>query len=237
MATLLSALETQARRHLTESTASFWSSAELVDIMNHGIKDLWRDVVDLKAEHFLTNDTTNVSMAANTATLTGVPADVHKVYLVAPLNAGVNETNEGVIFAPLDYNHKIFQGAMTQSAVDPQNTIIYYSITGAGAPTGTSSTVIYVAPQITSAMDIRFVYVPSLAAKTASDNNPIPGESDQAVIAWTVAYARAKEREDGSPDPAWLQMYSTEKQHILQSLGLRQYHEPKFVDAMFEELW
>ena len=44
MATLLSAIETQARRHLIETTASFWSSAELIDITNKGIKDLWRTV-------------------------------------------------------------------------------------------------------------------------------------------------------------------------------------------------
>ena len=237
MATLLSALETQTRRHLIETTASYWSSAELIDIMNQGIKDLWRDIVDLKQEHFLTNDTTNVTMAASTATLTGVPADVHKVYLIEPVDATANSTNKGLVFAPLDYNHKYFQAARTLSAVDPANNQIYYSVTGAGAPTGTSSTVIYVAPQVSSAVSLRFVYVPTLATKTTSDNNPIPGEADNALIAWTVAFARAKEREDRSPDPNWLAVYSTEKAHLLQSLGMRQYHEPTYVDAIFEESW
>lgn len=237
MATLLSVLETQTRRHLIESTASYWSSAEIIDIMNQGIKDLWRDIVDLKQEHFLTNDTTNVTQAADTATLTGVPADVHKVYLIEPVDATANSTNKGLVYAPLDYNHKYFQAARTLSAVDPSNNQIYYSVTGAGAPTGTSSTVVYVAPQVNSAVSLRFVYVPSLAAKTSADNNPIPGESDNALIAWTVAFARAKEREDRSPDPNWIGIFATEKQHILQSLGLRQYHEPTYVDALFEESW
>ena len=57
------------------------------------------------------------------------------------------------------------------------------------------------------------------------------------MVAWTVAFARAKEREDLSPDPGWLAIYSTEKQHLLQSLGLRQYHEPSYVNAIFEEYW
>ena len=237
MATLLSSLETQARRHLLESSASYWSSAELIDIMNQGIKDLWRDIVDLKQEHFLTNDTTNVTMAASTATLTGVPADVHKVYIIEPLDSTANSTNKGLVFAPLDYNHKYFQAARTLSAVDPSNNQIYYSVTGAGAPTGSSSTVVYVAPQVNSAVSLRFVYVPSLAARVAADNNPIPGESDNAIIAWTVAFARAKEREDRSPDPNWLAIYSSEKQHVLQSLGMRQYHEPTYVDALYEAEW
>ena len=72
---------------------------------------------------------------------------------------------------------------------------------------------------------------------TSASNNPIPGESDNAVVAWTVAYARAKEREDRSPDPNWLAVYATEKQHLLQSLGLRQLQEPEFADAMFMSYW
>lgn len=237
MATLLSAIETQARRHLVETTASFWSSAEIIDIVNQGIKDLWRDIADLKQEHFLTNDTTNVSLAADTATITGVPADVHKVYLIEPLDTTSTSANKGLTFKPLDYNHPIFQAARSQGSVEASNEVIYYSVTGAGAPTGTSSTVIYVAPKISSAVTLRFVYVPSLAAVAAGGNSPIPGEADNALIAWTVAFARAKERDDRSPDPAWLSIYATEKQHILQSLGLRQYHEPTFVDGPFDELW
>ena len=237
MATLLSAIETQARRHLIETTASFWSSAELIDIANQGIKDLWRDIVDLKQEHFLTVDTTNVTMAANTATLTGVPTDVHKVYLIEPVDTSSGATNEGLIFVPRDYNHPIVQAARSSDAVESDHNHIYYSVTGAGAPTGTASTVIYVAPQITSAATLRFVYVPVLAAVAAGGNNPIPGEADNALIAWVVAYARAKEREDRSPDPNWLMVYKTEKDHLMQSLGLRQLQEPSYVDALFEVYW
>ena len=237
MATLLSALETQTRRHLLETTASYWSSAELVDIMNQGIKDLWRSIADLKAEHFLTVDTTNVSLAASTTTITGIPADVHKVYLIEPRDLSSSGSNNGLIFKPLDYNHPHFQSARTLSDIDPSDAVIYYAITGAGTSTGTSSTVIYVAPKVNSAVNLSFVYVPSLAAKAAGDNNPIPGESDNAIIAWTVAYARAKEREDRSPDPNWLAVYGTEKQNLLQSLGLRQLQEPTYVNAIFEEYW
>lgn len=235
MATLLSAIETQARRHLVEGTASFWSSAELIDIVNAGIRDLWRDVVDLKAEHFLTVDITNVSLAANTSTLTGVPTDVHKVYLIEPLDTSSAGTNSGLDFKPLDYNHPNFIAARASDDMDPSSGTIYYAITGKGGPV--NALTIYVAPQVTSAVSLSFAYVPTIAPLIASGTNPIPGESDNALIAWVVAFARAKEREDRSPDPNWLTVYSTEKSHLLQSLGLRQVQEPSYIDAMFEGYW
>ena len=235
MATLLSAIETQARRHLNETTAAFWTSAELIDIMNRGIKDLWRDIVDLKQEHFLTVDNTNVSLAADTATLTGVPSGVHKVYLIEALNNGTNGANKGLVFDPLDYNHDRFRSARASANIDPTNNIVYYAITGQGSPV--SAPDIRVAPKVTSAVDISMAYVPVQADLTSAGNVPIPGEADNALIAWTVAYARAKEREDRAPDAGWLAVYATEKQHLLQSLGLRQYQENAYVDAIWESYW
>ena len=235
MPTLLSAIETQARRHLIETTASFWSSAELIDIAIAGIKDLWRDTVDLKQEHYLTVDITNVSLAADTGQLTGVPPDVHKVYLIEPRDISSSSANAGLIFRPLDFNHKTFQAARSRDDIDPSNDTIYYAITGQGAPTGAPT--IRVAPQVSSAVNLAFSYVPTLGALASTSIVPIPGEADNALVAWTVAYARAKEREDRSPDPAWLVIYATEKNHLLQSLGQRQYQENSYVDAVFEEFW
>ena len=235
MATLLSAIETQVRRHLNETTAAFWTSAELIDIMNRGIKDLWRDIVDLKQEHFLTVDNTNVSLAADTATLTGVPAGVHKVYLIEPRDVTTSSANYGLIFSPLDYNHESFRLARSLADIDPKNATIYYAITGQGSPVAAPD--IRVAPQVTSAVNISLVYVPVQADLTSSGNVPIPGEADNALIAWTVAFARAKEREDRAPDAGWLAIYATEKQHLLQSLGLRQLQENTFAEAIWETYW
>lgn len=240
MATLISSIETQARRHLVETTASFWSSAELVDIIGKGILDLWRDIVDLKAEHYLTIDETNVSLSADTSTLSGVPSDVHKVYLIEPTSTTSGSTYEGLIFKPLDYNHALFQSARSSANVAPKNNVIYYAIRGQGAPVAAPT--INVAPKVTSAItatNIRFAYVPVLATADleAGDNVPIPGEADNALIAWTVSFARAKERDDHSPDPNWLAIYATDKAHLLQSLGLRQYQEPLITDAMWESYW
>ena len=233
---LISDIETQVRLNpLLEVTASFWTSAELVQVIIRGIKDLWRDIVDLKGEHFLTVDNSNVYLSAATATLTGVPQDVHKVYLIEPRDMSVNGTNRGLVFVPRDYNHASFQSARTLDDIDPSNATIYYAITGQGAPV--NAPIIYIAPQVTSAVNLSFCYVPTFPTLAAASTVPIPGEADNALIAWTGAFARAKEREDRSPDPNWLVIYGTEKAHLMQSLGQREYQEPQTVSAIFEQYW
>lgn len=235
MATLLSALETQARRHLLEPTAGFWSSAELIDIMNQGIKDLWGAAIDLHQEHWFTNDATNVTLAADTATLSGVPTDVFRVLLIEPRVVTSGTTGRDTHFVSKDYNSREFIAARSISAQDANVSgggIVYYAVTQAGAPVGAPT--IYVAPQLTAALNLRLVYIPIQAAVAASGNNPIPGESDNALIAWTIAYARAKEREDRSPDPNWLAVYGTEKQNIMVRLAPRDESDPIYVESMFD---
>ena len=239
MASALSTIETKARRHLRETTASDWTSQELIDLINLGIKDLWGAIVDLHQEHFLTVDTANVSLATSAGQLTGVPADTFRVHLIEPVDTSSGGTYKGVVFVPRDYNSREFIGARTLSGQDPtQAQIIYYTLTTAGAPVAAPT--VLVGPTVTSAMargTIRFVYVPTLADVVAAGNNPIPGDSDNALIAWCVAYARAKEREDRSPDPNWLAVYATEKQNILTRLTPRQTQEVELAEAIFEASW
>lgn len=234
MATLISAIETTSRLRLAEITPRFWTSAELVELIVAGIRDLWRDVVDLKGEHYL-QKAPNVYLLANTDELLGVPTDVHKIYLIEPQDISENSANKGLIFKPLDFNDPIFQSARTRAVTDPSNDVIHYSISGAGAPVG--SPTILVAPQVNSRVNLDFWYIKSLGNLVSKDLVPIPGEADNALVAWTVAYARAKDREDRSPDANWLAIYATEKEHLLQSLGLRQYQEPEYARAVFADFW
>lgn len=231
----ISTIELLARQRLAEITPRFWASSELLSIISAGTRDLWRDIVDLKQEHYLTVNNTNVTLQPNSDRLSGVPQDVHKVYLIEGRDLTTNSSNQGLVFQPKDYNHNDFQLARSRPVTEPSNDIIYYCVTSQGGPVG--APIIYVAPQVNSAVNISFAYVPTLGTLTPESLVPIPGEADNALVAWTVAFARAKEREDRAPDPSWLSIYATEKQHLLQSLGLRQYHEPLYVDAMFAEYW
>lgn len=235
MASLISAIETKVRLRLDEPTARFWSSDEIVAIIAAGIYDLWRPMVDLKQEYFLTVDATNVSLTADTSTLTGIPSDVYKIYALEVRDGSSTSSNKNLFFEPLEYNHSYFENARTLAAVEPTNNTIFYTVIGAGGPVAAPT--IRVAPQVSSAVDLTLTYVPTIGTLTSASTVPLPGEVDNALIAWAVAYARAKERDDKDPDPNWLSIYATEKQNLLQSLGLRNLHKPLFVDGLFQENW
>jgi len=230
--TLLSKIETDARRYLEEPTADFWTSAELIVYINDGIKDLWRMAIDLHQEHFMTIDASNVSMPKDTTNLSGVPTDVFRVLLIRPRDVTNTSGSRGMVFVPKDYNSDEFQSAQTLPSQDPRGLVVYYNIFDAGAPVGAPT--IQAAPQLTSATNLTLAYIPVQATLTASGTNPIPGESDAALTHYCVAMARSREREDRSPDPTHLQLYSTHKQNIRVALTPRQEQEPDFVEGYLE---
>lgn len=244
MATRISTLITRVRSALLAPSAAtgavnadlFWSDDELLDWMTAGAQDLWRSFVDLHEAHFLTVDITNVSLAASTATLTGIPADCYRVSLIQPRDTTSTSSTRFIRFQPADYNSDNFIGALSMDTFDPSNGgVIFYAITQAGPPSSTMT--IYVAPQITTALNLRFVYTPTLATTLSMNSvNPIPGQSDQALVTWTLAFARAKEREDRSPDPNDLAVYATEKQACLVVSAPRQEQEPRVVKGIWDGL-
>jgi hypothetical protein len=237
MATLLATIRDKARKTLLETTAGFWTEAELLEHLVDGIKDLWGAVCDLHQDHFITVDATLVSMAANTATLSGVPTDVFRVLLIEPRDTSASATGRDLHFIPRKYNSNEAIAARSMSAQEPGATrVVYYSLASAGAPVAAPT--VYVQPQLSSALNLRLVYIPTFAAAAyndpSTDNNPIPGESDNALFAWVIAYARAKERDDRSPDPNWLAVYATEKASLLTRLTPRDESEPEEVVGIFE---
>jgi hypothetical protein len=216
-------------------TAPFWTEQELLDILILGCKDLWRAIVDLHQGHFTTIDITNVSLVASATELTGVPADCFRVLMIEPRDLTNNSAFRWVYFKPKQYHSGGFQVARAQTVTDPTMTsTVYYDILNAGSPVLAPSIVI--APSISSTILIRFVYVHVLPTLLETDNNPIPGESDNALISWGVAWARAKEREDHSPDPGWFATYSTDKQSLLTALTPRQEQEEEVAEGLFEGL-
>ena len=237
MATLLSSIRDQARIKLKETTASFWTDAELLDDIKLGINDLWGALIDLNQEHYVTVDATNVTIAVDGTSLTGVPTDTFRVLLIEPRDITSAGSHRNVIFEPKDYNSADFISARALGSQDPTTVgKIYYQVTEAGSPVAAPT--VLIAPSPSTAMNLRFVYVegPGTAAMTASSTNPIPGESDNALIAWTIAYARSKERDDRSPDPNWLTIYATEKANLLTRMTPRQTQEPEVVEGMFDYL-
>lgn len=212
----------------------FWTEQELLDILIAGAKDLWRGIVDLHQGHFTTIDETNVSVVANQTTLQGTPVDCFRVLMVEPRDLTQFSSTRFVYFKPKQYHSLQFQAARSESGniSTDQTTAVFYDILNAGSPVVAPSIVI--APTLTTALPLRLVYVHVLPTLTESSDNPIPGESDNALVAWGVAYARGKEREDRMPDPAWLAVYSTDKQSLLTALTPRQEQEEEIVEGLFD---
>lgn len=245
-ATKYDALILAARFHLnaargsnsTYKTDKFWSDDELLSIALRGTTDLWAGVIDLNEEHFLTVDEDHVSITSGESELDGVPADTFRVYLIEPLDTTETGTSRFVTFVPRDYNHPEFIAARAWSGLAPTDGInIFFAMSGQGAPN--NAPIVRIAPTLSMDLDLRFVYIPTLGVSTydLNSSNPIPGESDHAIIAWIVAYARSKERDDRSPDPAWLAVYATEKQSLLTRMIPRQVQEPQVVDGVFDGYW
>jgi hypothetical protein len=159
--------------------------------------------------------------------------------LIEPRDTSSDGATRNVRFVPRDYNSADFQNARADDSFDPSSGdhIIFYAIIGAGSPV--SAPTVKISPAVSSAMLLRFVYVPNLdvSAYATTTSNPIPGESNNALVSWIVAFARGKEREDRAPDPGWLSIYATEKQSLLTRLTPRQTQEPDVVEGMFEGYW
>lgn len=236
MATTLQSLITDVRALLIapitgDNADEFWTDAELLGHMNRGIKELWREINDLYEDHFLTVDKTNVYLAASTEQLVGVPADVAIVRHLGPRDPTAYPY---LRFEAKSYDHRDFIAAETQSAQDSSHVrLIYFYISQAGAPVAAPE--IHTAPLVNATILLTLKYVQTLPLYTATDNNPIPGESDQALISWTHAWARAKEREDRSPDPNIIATYAAERAKILTSLAPRQTQDEEVAEALFEE--
>lgn len=222
----------------TENTSGiespFWTDEELNNILFLGCRDLWRAIVDLHQNHFATIDATNVSLVSGATQLSGVPADCYRVLSVEPRDLTVTGTSRSIVFKPKFYKSPMFQNARSRGtqAID-QVGIIYYDILNAGSPVAAPT--IVTGPPVSTTMLIRLMYVNTLSATLSeSDNNPIPGESDNALIAWGVAWARAKETPDRTPDAGWIAVYGNDKQSLLTSLTPRQEQEEEIVEDLFQ---
>ena len=219
----------------------FWTEQELFDIVVLGCKDLWRSIIDLHQGHFTTilDDQSVVYPAGasgTTTSFTGVPTDCFRILMIEPhLLGDAAPTTQWTYFKPKQYHSQAFQAARSTSVVNPaQATTVYYDLLNAGSPVAAPS--IVGAPPVSAAITIRLVYVHTLPTLTEASNNPIPGEADNALVAWTVAWARAKEREDRTPDPGYLAIYSTDKQGLLTALTPRQEQEEEVVEGLFDGL-
>jgi hypothetical protein len=221
----------EIRDKLLEGTPSFYTDARLVAHINAAIADLWRAIADNFQDYFFAVDET-VTLAAGAYVLGNVPSNLAKIGGIEPVSLS---SYGSLKFRPADYNSAQFQNARATDAVEVgSGGIVYYAATGAGGPVG--APIIYIAPALSAALAIRLIYTPTTPKVSVAGNeaNPIPGESDNAIINFAVAHALAREREDRKPDPDWLALYATEKANVLTFLTPRQNDEPDVAEGVHD---
>jgi hypothetical protein len=237
VATTIKSIIVQVRAQLVETVARYWSDPELISIMRLGAQDMWGAILDLHQDYYFKINDTDVVLKANSAFISGIPADCFRVTLIEPRDTSVTGTGHQVLFVPRKYNHPDFIVARTLTPQDPTSLPsrqIYYQLVGLGPPSEPMR--IVTAPQINSNLPIRLTYNQTIwpDSDNAPELNPLPGECDNALKAWTIAYARAKETDGRTPDPGWLSVYATEKQMVLVRLTPREEQEPEVVEDMFQ---
>lgn len=241
MPTPLSTIVANARIHLRAPTMQtggispdiFWTDAELLAHAIRGCRDLWRSLVDLHQDHYLEIVTTP-NIAANGDRIIGVPSNVLRPILIQPSDTSDTSNSRMLKFTPAKYNSPEFRRGLAMSAIDPtQDGEVFYVITKAGSPIAAPE--ILIAPKLSSAVTLRIAYIPTLPPMTADSMNPIPGESDLALEAFTTAYALAKQDPQNQPDTTWMAVYGTEKQSILIVSEPRQEQQPRIVRGVFDD--
>jgi hypothetical protein len=220
------------------SPDKFWEDDELLAHTVAGCKDLWRAVVDLHQDHFVRINTTLALPAAADA-LVGVPSDLFRILYLTPLTSSdsspVRFRKAGGGLTGID-----FTAAMVRPSLDTIGTggLVYYALVNAGSPVMTPE--IHTAPRVMARVPCRLVYVPTLPVSLTLDSiNPIPGESDHALMAWTAAYALGKQNPDGTfaPEATWLQVYATEKESIKIVTEPRDASAPTIIRGVFDDLF
>lgn len=238
MSTALSSLITRTRDLINESTASYWSDAELLRYMNGAINDLYRRLKDNHQDDFFTLDESNVAAAASTEALTGVPSNIAEIRLLTPRSL-VSYPN--LRFWPRKFNDYDFQAARASQAADPTSGgDIFYAVYGTGGPVGAPNIVI--APKVSAAVLLTLGYVPSRTEITsAATVNPIPGEADMALVYYATAHALGRTPHGGQtvmkPNEGYMKLYEAEAQKIVVASTPRQTDEPDVAAAFFELHW
>lgn len=222
------------KAYLHDETSVNWDDDELLGHARKGISRLWRRIVDVYENHFLTIDSEHAFIDANATQISGIPDDCYRVVLVEPRVIGPSSLNPGLVFKPKKWQDPMFLNARATSPIAPTEGIIYYQLHEQGPPIGPP--VVRIGPAISSSMLLTIAYNQRLPVETYDEDtdNPIPGDSDHALTCWIVAHAKTKDREDQRPDRGWLDDFDTELATILTSLAPRQVQEQEHVEGFME---
>ncbi|HYE59337.1 MAG TPA: hypothetical protein VD948_12570 [Rhodothermales bacterium] len=206
----LSDLRTAVRDNLDESTASFWTNAELNRFINRAKDKVWVEVRKLKLDFFEkslastagsqtilgeTYDPTNLRVTVGGSTMT-LPPDFHELKYLEVITSG----HEDVVFRYLDLANPLFRRlrAMTDNTAPSEFRFDVYG-------TSYSNQILVYAPKSDTLLDTRLFYVYKPADLSAdADELDMPDPLYIAVEEYATTRAQLKDRDELAA--VWQQM-------------------------------
>ena len=165
-----------ARRQLTDTGASpYWSDNELATLVVQGASDLWREIVNIDEDYYLTVKedfpTSRLFLPKNTPTVEGTPSNLFKLKFLEPLNSEV-----GLSFSvPDGYDDPGFATDRHRNPVgvnEPEPS----SVTVLGAPPNST---INVYPPPNFDLPLRMAYVKSIETDLLDNSSASEVEIDE----------------------------------------------------------
>ena len=232
----LSDLRLAIRDNLDESTAAFWTNAQLNRFINRAKDRAWTEVRKLKSDYFLTNrvstdgtvtilgesyDTASFQIpTGNTFTRT-LPPDFTEMKRIEVTTS----TYEDVQFQHVDYAHPEFR-ALRSITDDQSPDYFIFDIVA-------ERTMVY-APRSDTALDLRIWYVPIVADLTTdTDTLEMPWPLYKAVEEFATSGALKMDR-----DPNAAVWEASGNATVANAFGAhaRQIQDPEFVESYLHHI-
>lgn len=107
MAETLATVRSSVRGHIDEPTANYWTDAELNGLIAAGERKLWRKILAMKKDYWLTTATLTVATGSsifNPLDGSGMPADIWRIESIRTLTSGF----QNILWTPADPNSQNF---------------------------------------------------------------------------------------------------------------------------------
>ena len=230
----LSDIRTAVRDNLDEATASFWTQAQMLRLINRAKDRVWLEVRKLKDDYFVrtlsstdasltilgaTYTPSSLQVTAGGATLT-LPTDYAELKSIEVIQSGY----EYVQFFHLDMARPEFR-ALRAVTTQRAPTAFYFDIYGL-------VTLLYT-PLSNTALDTRIYYVFRLADYSAdTDTLDLPDPTYLAVIEYATALAQLMDRDEYAA--VW---ENSGRRTLADFFGssARQIQDPIFVSGSYED--
>lgn len=159
MALTLATVRSKVRAHIDEPSANYWTDAELNGYISDRQLDLWRKILQIRKDYFLSNF--NLSLVANQFSYTvadGIPADIWRIETIRTTTSG----KQNMVWNPGNPTSQAFIDGLNSDTPTFNPFQIYYALR--------NLTTLWVSPLPQSALTARVDYIQLPTAVSADSD-------------------------------------------------------------------